>query len=150
MKNFIIALLMLVMIPFSVNAAQVNLGFLDEVDDTLTGTTTYLPTSAGTAMYTDSWAYGRALFTIYADSLGGTLTIKAQAKSANGSNWQYIQFEVVDPTEAIGPQLSTEYSTTLEADPTSIFINEHYNNIRLELTHTAGDVLDEYGCLLKE
>jgi len=150
MKKILFTICILFMFTIPSQGAQVNLGFLDTQNDTLSGTTTYLPTSAGTAMYTDSFAYKRALFTVFADSLAGSLTFKVQAKSANGSNWNYIQFEVMDPTEAVGPQMSTEYVTSSESDPTSIMILNHYNNIRLELTHTAADVLDEYGCLFQD
>lgn len=151
MRNMTFFFLLAFLLMFtSAFAAQVNYGFLDSQNDTLSGTTSYLPSSAGQAMYYDAFAYPVAVFSIFADSLASNITVKIQVKSAASSNWNYSYFEVMDPTEAAGPQLSTEYAIAAESDPTVIMVREHYNNVRIELTHTAGDVIDSYGALIKE
>ena len=130
-KLFIMVLFALLLFVISANAQQYPYYFTltawTETADTLSGTTNYLPSSSGFAMFQNGRNWSNIFFTIDATTLSDSIDVVTQY-STDGTNFFDYVAERADVNSS-----STDYN---------IDITDHYfPYVRFKISNTAADVL---------
>lgn len=123
--------------------------YLDTPADTLTSTTTYLPTTAGTATYVNVGAlyvqYHNIGLTIEADSLSDSAQVYCYARDAGSSNWYRVGF--YNCSNGTDEVFTTRLNIAAEETYVDCYTDRPYDYIKWRIDHTAGDILAEFGFL---
>ena len=132
MKKFILfTFLIAAFFAFNANAQMPTYSYYTttwiSTADTLTSTTSYLPSSSGFRMYQNGQYWTNIAFGIYADSLADSADVVMEM-SSDGTNW----FEYTTKVADIDATLAWH----------NIFLTNLYSPfIRWKITHTAADVV---------
>ena len=131
MKKVIVFTFLIVAILALNSQAQLSRSYIAtswlSAADTLTGTTSYLPSSTGFRMYQNSQFWTNLAFGINATTLSDSADVVMEI-SADGTNW----FEYVTKVADIDAS-ATWYN---------IFLTNLYSPyVRWKITHTAADVI---------
>ena len=123
--------------------------YLDTPADTLTSTTTYLPTTAGTATYVNVGAlyiqYHNIGLTIEADSLSDSAQVYCYARDAGSTNWYRVGFYHCDNSN--DKTFTTRLNIAAEETYVDCWTDRPYDYVKWRIDHTAGDILAEFGFL---